>query len=361
MTTSGDLALLRATVREDADAIRRALTDPSADVAGFLRFAHRNRLGDFVYWSLRRLGLTGELAPEYLAAAKANALLERMRQEELLAELARLGEIFRVSGVRVLYLKGPLLAQRFYGGLEGRAAADLDLFIRGRDLGRVERRLLEAGYLPAFRVLLSRRLSRYFTHHFEYRRKGLPLDVHWQFQRHFTFAIDYGRVWAGASRTEVRGREYEVVSAEYELVLQILGMLTDLQVGKLALRSLVDIQRILRTMDPVTDWGEFLAQRERERILRPTAYILALVLELLHCEDQFPILRDGLAPTLRGLPSTDLGVRAALESRPLSAGQKLLALRIYESPVAASLSWWLLSLPFRLAVYGVTRDAGERA
>lgn len=361
MTTSGDLALLRATVREDADAIRRALADPSADVAGFLRFAHRNRLGDFVYWSLRRLGLTGELAPEYLAAAKANALLERMRQEELLAELARLGEIFRVSGVRVLYLKGPLLAQRFYGGLEGRAAADLDLFIRGRDLGRVERRLLEAGYLPAFRVLLSRRLSRYFTHHFEYRRKGLPLDVHWQFQRHFTFAIDYGRVWAGASRTEVRGREYEVVSAEYELVLQILGMLTDLQVGKLALRSLVDIQRILRTMDPVTDWGEFLAQRERERILRPTAYILALVLELLHCEDQFPILRDGLAPTLRGLPSTDLGVRAALESRPLSAGQKLLALRIYESPVAASLSWWLLSLPFRLAVYGVTRDAGERA
>ena len=360
MTTSGDLALLRATVREDADAVRRALADPSCDVAGFLRFAHRNRLGDFVYWSLRRLGLTGQLSPEYLAAAKANALLERMRQEELLAELGRLGEIFQASGVRVLYLKGPLLAQRFYGGLEGRAAADLDLFIRSRDLARVERLLLEAGYRPAFRVLVSRRLSRYFVHHFEYRRKELPLDVHWQFQRHFTFAIDYGRVWASTSRTVVRGREYEVVSAEYELVLQILGMLTDLQVGKLALRSLVDIHRIVRAMDAATDWREFLAQRQREGILRPTAYILALVLELLHCEDEFPLLRAELAPTLRELPSTGLGVRAALESRPLSARQKLLALRIYESPVAVSLSWWLLSLPFRLAVYGITRDAGER-
>jgi hypothetical protein len=261
----------------------------------------------------------------------------------------------------VLFLKGPLLAQRFYGGLEGRAAADLDLFVRSRELSRVEALLLEAGYAPAFRVLLNRRLSRYFAHHFEYRRLGLPLDVHWEFQRHFTFAIDYGRVWRSASRVELRGREYEVVSDEYELVLQILGVLTDLQVGKLALRSLVDIHRILRCLDPLTDWPEFLARRQRERILRPSVYILALVVDLLRCGAEFPALRAALEPSLRHLPSTDLGVRAALESRPLSAGQKLLALRMYESPVAATLSWWLLSLPFRLAVYGVTRPVGHRA
>ena len=86
----------------------------------------------------------------------------------------------------------------------------------------------------------------------------------------------------------------------------------------------------------------------RERILRPSAYILALVIDLLRCGDEFPALRAALEPTLRRLPSTGLGVRAALASRPLSAGQKLLALRMYESPVAATLFWWLGSTAERI-------------
>jgi hypothetical protein len=350
-----DLDLLRATVKDDASVVRQALTSRPSDVPGFLRFAQRNRLADFVYWRLQRFDLTGLLPPSHLAAAKAATLLERRRCERLVEELARLGELFHEGDVRVLFLKGPLLAQRFYGGLEGRTAADLDLFIRGRDLGRVEALLQGTGYAPAFHVLLSRRLTRYFAHHFEYRRQGVPLDVHWEFQRHFSFRIDYRRVWASASRVELGGRSYEVVSAEYELVLQLLGVLTDLQVGKLALRSLVDIHRIIRAVHPTTDWNEFFARRKRERILRPSAYVLALVLELLQCRGEFPSLETDLEPILRELPATGLGVRAALESRPLSASQKLLALRIYESPLAASLSWWLLSLPFRLAVYGITR------
>jgi hypothetical protein len=55
------------------------------------------------------------------------------------------------------------------------------------------------------------------------------------------------------------------------------------------------------------------------------------------------------------LPSTAAARRAVLESRPLDLGQKLLALRIYETPLAASVSWWLVSLPFRVAAYGITR------
>jgi hypothetical protein len=32
----------------------------------------------------------------------------------------------------------------------------------------------------------------------------------------------------------------------------------------------------------------------------------------------------------------------------------------YETPLPAALTWWLLSLPFRLAVYGVTRRRRDR-
>ncbi len=356
MKTPTDIVLLRGCVSENAVALRAALTDPDTDVAGFLRFAHRHKLADFVYCRLEQLGLTGLLPHAHLAAATAAAMLDRSRNDKLLAELRLLGERFPAADLRVLFLKGPLLAWRFYGTLEGRAAADLDLLIRRRDLAQVEAVLLAEGYAPAFRVLLSRRLSQHFSHHFEYRREGLPLDVHWAFQRHFTFAIDYDLVWASAERTELDGRIYEVVAPEYELVLQLLGVLTDLQVGKLALRSLVDIHRILRAMEPGTDWAEFCVRRKQERILRPSACVLALVLELLECHAEFPALVSALEPTLRELPSTLSGVRAALDSRPLSPGQKLLALRMYESPLLAAMAWWLVSLPFRVSVYGASRD-----
>ncbi|HEX6106794.1 MAG TPA: nucleotidyltransferase family protein [Gemmatimonadales bacterium] len=349
------MTLLRACVREDEAALRAALTSPATDVAGCLAFAHEHRLAGFVWARVERLGLTGLLPPAQLAAAAAGALFERARSERLTAELRRLGELLQADGVPVLFLKGPLLARRFYGGLDARAAADLDLFIRSPDLARVEALLGAAGYAPAFRVLLSRRLSRYFTHHFEYRRDGLPLDVHWAFQRHFSFAIDYRRVWTTTERAELGGRVYEVLSPEYELVLQLLGIQTDLQVGKLALRSAVDVYHILRAMEGAIDWGEFCARRGRERILRPSAYVLAMVLELLHCREEFPALAAALEPALSELPSTSPGVRAALDSRTRSPGQKLLALRLYETPLAAALSWWLVSLPFRLAVYGVGR------
>lgn len=363
MSEAAALALLRHCVSGNASALQAALANPATDVAAFIAFAREHLLAGFVDDRFRELQLTRCLPAADLAASAAGALLERARSERLVAELRRLGELLPESGARVLFLKGPLLALRFYGSLEARVAADLDLFIQGRDLPRVESVLREAGYTPAFRLLLGRRMSRYFSHHFTYRHEDIPLDVHWAFQRHFTFAIDYPRVWESAERVELEGRVYEVVSAEYELVLQLLGVLTDLQVGKLALRSAVDIHRLLRAMDGTTDWKAFCARRKRERILRPAACVLALVLELLQCRAEFPALAETLAPALRGAPSTSVAVQAALHSRPLSPLRKLLALRMYEAPLPAAMGWWLVSLPFRLAVYGagpVARDQGGR-
>jgi hypothetical protein len=348
------LPLLRSLVTADRRALEQALADPGTDVAGFLRFAHRHQLGAYAYWALQQLGLTGLLSPRILAATKASSFVERTRSERLARQLRDLDALFAQAGVRVLSIKGPLFAQRFYGSLDARGFADLDVLVRTpADVDRIDALLLGAGFERAFRILGSRRLTRYFAHHFEYRREGLPLDVHWALQRHFTFAIDYPRIWATAARVELAGRSYETTSDEYELVLQILGVLIDLQVGKLALRTLVDVYRILTTVEGRLDWAEFSRWRARERILRPAVFVLALVLDVLDCRGEFPALRRMLDAHRHAVPSTAPACRAVLESRPLDLGHKLLALRIYETPLAASLSWWLVSLPFRVAVYGV--------
>jgi hypothetical protein len=353
---TGDLSLVRALVRGDVEVLRRALADPDTDVAGFLGFARRHQLGSYSYRALKQLGLTPLLAPGMLVGAKATALLERTVSERLALQMRELGELFDRADVRVMFVKGPLFAQRFYGDVAARGLSDLDVLIPAPgDVERIEALLLEHGFERAFHIPVSRRLGQFFAHHFEYRRDSLPLDVHWALQRHFSFAIDYGRIWSTSTRVTLDGYSYVTASDEYELVMQILGVVTDLQVGKLTLRSLVDIHRVLKTVGGAMDWDEFLAWRSREHIHRPSVYVLALVLEVLACRDEFPTLDAALRPALRSLPPTSLAYRAVLQSRPLDLAQKLLALRIYESRLAASLSWWLLSLPFRIAVYGVTR------
>jgi len=358
MTDADDaLDLLRALVREDTAAVEAALAAPGTDLAKFLRFAHQHQLGAYAYWMLRRLGAARALPPPVLAATKASSLADRLRTERLAERLRQLAELFAAGGVPVLFIKGPLFAQRFYGSLDARGFADLDLLLRSPgELDRVEALLLEAGYERAFRTLMGRTASRYFAHHFEYRRDALGLDVHWALQRHFTFAIDYERMWATSAPVVFGDRAYRAASDEYELVLQLLGLLTDLQVGKLVLRSLVDVYRVLRTVDGTLDWPAFFAARRRERIERPCAYLLAVVLDVLACRAQFPALDALLDARASALPPTRLARHAVLASRKADVRQKLLSFRLYETAPAAAFAWWLVSLPFRFAVY----DAAPR-
>jgi hypothetical protein len=355
-----ELNLLRLLVGRDGAAIRVALTDPAADLTAWLRFAHAHQLATFSYSTLKQLGLSSLLAPRLLAGIKAASMLERDTGEKLQAMLRELADLFDRCGVGVLFIKGPLFAQRFYGSVEPRAVADLDILVRSpRDVEAVEAALLGAGFDPAFHVPASRRLSRYFAHHFEYRRDSLPLDVHWALQSHFTFAIDYDRIWATSLDVEFAGRTYRSTSDEYELVLQIIGVVTDVEVGKLALRSLVDIVQVLTRLEGRIDWSAFFAQRRRERILRPSIYILRLALDVLDCHGRFPHLDRTLKSMHPALPPTSRAFDAVLRSRPMDFRQKLLALRIYEAPLLASLAWWLVSLPFRVLAFGIRRRTAQ--
>lgn len=351
-----ELILLRSMVKGNAEELRSRLADPATDATGFLRFAYRHQLGAYAYAALRQMELAQLLPRHSRAAAKASSLRERTRIERLVSLLREVAQLIDSAGIEVLFIKGPLLAYRYYGTIEARGISDLDILLRDPDdLPRVEKLLLARGFKPAFRILVSLGLTLRFAHHFEYRQGDLPVDVHWVLQRHFTFALDHERVWATGVRVPMDGHIYHATSDEYELVLQILGVVTDLQVGKLTLRSVVDIYQILKAVNGTLDWSQFLSRREPERILRPSAYVLALALEVLDCRDEFADLASLLESRTRALPPRDLAFRAILRSRPLDVRQKLLALRIYESSLPATLSWWLLSLPFRLSVYGLNR------
>jgi hypothetical protein len=66
----------------------------------------------------------------------------------LARELECLLEHFRVRGLEVLPLKGPLLAQVLYGSPSLRQSDDLDLLVRPRDFSRARALLLDLGFEP---------------------------------------------------------------------------------------------------------------------------------------------------------------------------------------------------------------------
>lgn len=350
------LAVLRALLRDDADQVRRGLTRNDPEPTGFLRFAHRHQLGAFVYFALQRLGLSPLLPRPVLVAAKASALRERTRIEALTALLLELADLSDAAGLDLLFIKGPLFSKRFYGDVAARGVADLDLLLHdSADLPRLDHLLRAQGFARVTHLPIGRRLTRLFAHHVEYRRDALPLDVHWVLQRHFTFDIDAQRIRDTAVRVRLGERDYPTTADEYELVLQALGVITDLQVGKLTLRPFVDIYQILRCLNGSFDWPSFFERRAEEKIRRPTIFALTLTLDVLACRDLFPDLAAQLAARRTSAPPTAPALAAVLHSRPLAWRHKLLALRTYETPLPAALAWWLLSLPFRLAIYGVTR------
>jgi hypothetical protein len=352
-----EMLLLRSLVKGDANSARNRLVDPAFDVNAFLRFAYRHQLATYVYSTLRGMDLVDALPRAVRTSVKASALRERGRIERLVAVQREVAAALVAAGIDVLFLKGPLLSHRYYGSVEARSIADLDILVADpSDLPRVQGLLVQLGFEPSFHVPLSMRLTLRFAHHFEYRRDDLPLDVHWVLQRHFTFALDHARIWKTAVRVSMEdGQTYLATSDEYELVLQILGVITDLQIGKLTLRPVVDIYRIMKTLERTQSWSEFLARREPEHIRRPCVYVLELALEVLDCGEEFASLASLLAARPASLPPTEPAFHALIQSRPFNFRQKLLALRTYETSLPAALAWWLLSLPFRLGVYGLTR------
>jgi hypothetical protein len=351
--TAGGLVLLRAAARGDPAGLERALRRPISELVSSFQYAERHQLLGFLYAAILHGKQQRILPPRLLEQARLAYLRQWNRNERLTRDLGSLSELLDSAGVEALSVKGPLLAHRLYGDLGARSMSDLDLLVKPHDVNRVEQLLQGAGYDRTSGLLLGRRLSCFFTHHFSYCRTGTIVEIHWALQRHFSFEIDYRRVWEESIELRLLGRGFRAPSDEYQLVVQLLGAFTDLQVGRLVLKPFLDAYRLLKTLAGRLDWEQFFDRRKRERLSRICGYVLSLLLELMECGEEFPSLAaylDRVHPGSRRW--ADVAIRYACDGSRFDLRQKLTALLLYETSLPGALGWWALSLPFRIAVYG---------
>jgi Uncharacterised nucleotidyltransferase len=172
----------------DNNIISEALALPFSWEA-VLRLADQHRVMPALYQALHgREDVPASIQTALQARFQSNSV----KALRFSAELARIADAFRKTGIEVLAHKGPALAQFLYGDVALRQFGDLDLLVRPRDVPAAIATLRQAGYEP--QLQLSPRQSRaYLRSGYEYvfglaAQRNL-LELQWRIVPRF-YAVD---------------------------------------------------------------------------------------------------------------------------------------------------------------------------
>ena len=331
---SRSLASLLLTRRKELDEVARVLVD--------------ERLGVAAYAATESLSLGGLWPRPVLARLRDQWTGQQQRNAQLLDALVAIDSAFGDAGIEYLLLKGLPLADRFYGGVDRRFTWDLDLLVRESDFARGLNALARIGVHPPSFAVGFHRAARQVAHALECRRAdGVSIDLHWAFRRLPGLRFPADQLFRDRRFHELGGHRYPIPSDEHMLVQVLLGIAADVDRSLCRLRSLWDAYLILRTR-PVSDWTEFLRQREMEGCLGLVANSIALVIHRMDAADEFADLLHAIRTYRDTLPVLQPEQAAAILARPPHALRNHLVFASWQSqPQWRYWSWWTATLPAR--------------
>ncbi len=355
------LNILLALLGGENEGVARGLH--GVDVERFRRWCLRQQLGGYAYLLLEEMSLAVAMPRDLVSGLRGAYLEQWARSERLRLGLAELAALLRGEGESFLVLKGLPFAQRYYGSHDRRATGDLDVWVP-RDRAPAVAELLE-------RRGFERSSPRYdadsptldHVHQVELEFHGIGVELHHALRVHRTFRIDEQRLWTNRARVAVQGVEYEVPSHEHALLLHLLGLHTDIQIGQTNARWFADVFRMLLEVEGALWWDEFFAARDDDGTRKICVNSLALFLVLTRSDERFPSLAAALDQRRADivldpdrLAYLDLLRGASMLER------KLWPLRQYEEGTAAAVSWWMAGMPRRIAAKpdAFARDVSTR-
>lgn len=355
MAHSDCLSAFLRVLKRDFDGLGRAASDGSLDPAEFLSFVRWHKVAGYVYAVIEDAGQLELLPPQLTRGLEQSFETQTKKAERLIPEICRLRDRFARAGLDIVYLKGPFLSKRFYGDPRHRHYGDIDLLVHGReDLSRADRLLRQAGYDRLSIPLFGQAITMRFVYHYSYRSPAAKIDLHWSLRNHFSWNIDYERLWSNRQTERLGDQDFPVLSPEYVLLLLVLSILGDYQKARVRMKFLVDLYKVLRFVGDDADWETFLGQRRREGVLKITVTMLSLVLELLDARKELPRLASSLS-VHEGL-GREFGLAQPIEllefSRriPDKLRNHMRTFRLHEVGMARSIGWRLLVEPFNRAV-----------
>jgi hypothetical protein len=346
------LAILSLLLAGENDRAAEYLRGAADGAEAFIGFVERHNLQLQVFFLIDGSPMRQVLPQPWLRQLKSFTLSHWARQETLVREMVVIATVFAAAGEQFILLKGAYLARRFFGGIDRRPFFDIDLLVSKDRLSKAQGLLKSSGYVRKSAVLFNESLTTYFTHAFDFAKQKVTLDLHWTLSANAAHRLDYEAVWRQRQNFVLNNQSFSVLSDEYEVVFSLISIFKDLERGAARLKSFVDLYFILAALESRLDWNTFIENRKREKILTISINVLALFLDLLDCRERFAQVARSVAREQALVKRMSAEDTLVLLEAPLGALQnKLWTAGLYECSRLQLFLWWLVSLPFRIAVH----------
>ncbi|MFQ6130795.1 MAG: nucleotidyltransferase family protein [Armatimonadota bacterium] len=291
-----------------------------ADVHRLLELGRRHAVLPLCCYNLREAGLLQDL-PEGLRAGLRDAYDASLaRTTHIAALLGTVLDRAAETGLSLLCLKGPILAEQCYPHPSTRPMTDVDLLVRQADLGRAETLLAEAGYepLPA-------------TANPVYVRGPADGEGMWDLQVELHTELLTGalgnrkvarletrHVWERAQEAALMGRPCLSLSTADNIIF--LGAHMTVHHGKIRLIWLADLAYFLRARGDSVRWEEVVEAAARYGVRPAVGWPLRLARELVGANVPEDVLLDLRAGPQHACPARFLEPSTYFGDVPMPGG-----------------------------------------
>ena len=245
------------------------------DWDSFFAYTHKNRLETLCAAGAAKL--PGK--PEQLNKLDRQAGLLQQKTIQQISLLAFLVSKFQESGIRVLSMKGPLLAADLYGDPSLRHSNDLDLLVSPEDFEAAQNLLLAAG------------LTRYTGQHRQHYEKeqqhkheigedqhevflmnDLIVELHWRMS--FRYPVSFEELWQNREQRMLLGQQVSCLGKMDNLIYLICHAAGH---GYSRLRWLTDLYRLFTQSNVnYTELYQEMEKKQAEVFLLETLLLMSL-------------------------------------------------------------------------------------
>ncbi|MEP9406907.1 nucleotidyltransferase family protein [Peribacillus frigoritolerans] len=167
---------------EDEDCLRFFNDEITAsfDWDLFLELARYHRVYPLIYTKIVKIDK--KLVPEnILKSLYIEYKKNTFKMLQLTSEIEQISRLFNANKIRLLFIKGPVIAADIYGEISLRTSKDLDILILRDDLRIVEELLINFGYQKT-ETASTLNGWKWMEHHvsFFHPEKGIEVEIHWR-------------------------------------------------------------------------------------------------------------------------------------------------------------------------------------
>ncbi|KRF60804.1 hypothetical protein ASG99_07660 [Bacillus sp. Soil768D1] len=209
----------------------------------FLQLTRHHRVYPLIYSKLKKLD--EKWIPSHVIQTLYQEFKENTLQMLLLSgEMEQVSKIFIEHQIRILFLKGPVIAADLYGDISLRTSKDLDILISINDLEKADKLLINLGYN---KVVVPTAMThwKWREHHISYihPKKLINIEVHWRLHPAPSNEPIFNDLWE-RKRTSTLTTYPVFFFSEEDLYLYLVAHGS--RHGWFRLRWLIDIDKIVK-------------------------------------------------------------------------------------------------------------------